>query len=761
MIKKMLVPMLVALSISSVNVFADTNTSLTQSKENLVGQTYEVVKKPHQFFALPNSYFEDENGVEREEFKEDKAGQESINRLVTKTKDKYEIALAHEDGKYTYLDSANSNKEVESKFKEESRKHQSFAAMPVILNNSGQVVYSKKSMGRIVKYKNGQPAGFKYITNIYSSPNLTNEFTYVNAGYVDDVPIIEDRGNAAKIEIAGYEGWVNKDKASGNYDLVVVPLNQAKNPSYYIVKDGELKHYISTNLVDTSEGGYFVTIGPAPDFLKSNVKYYSYDGQYFYRDLSTLIGDLQNGNHNNSVNVNNKFYAYYMYLPFRSKTTFTADELNTFINRKTKPNSKLRGTGQAFINAQNKYGSNALLMLGLAANESAWGTSKIALEKNNLFGLNAVDSSPGQSANYFKSAEQCIDEFAKYYISRGYSDPEDWRYFGGYLGNKESGANVQYASDPFWGEKAGQYAYIIDYWTSGKGIAGLEDFNHYQLGVFTKSGTVKNKDKVSLYDVKNMNTDNVEKIGATTVVLNRNKVDYYGNSSYVINPVVTEPVIKNGKPTTFSGDYNWKENGYISASDIKFINTGKYSTEPVGKWKDVNGTWYYEVLGKNATGWHYIDGYWYHFDSNGKMQTGWQEIGGYWYYLRSNGTMRIGWEKINGEWYYFESNGVMQTGWQEIGGHWYYFRSNGTMRIGWEKINREWYYFESNGVMQTGWQKINNTWYYFRSSGIMRIGWEKFPEGWYYFDNNGAMVTGSRKINNVMYYFENSGLMRE
>ena len=43
--------------------------------------------------------------------------------------------------------------------------------------------------------------------------------------------------------------------------------------------------------------------------------------------------------------------------------------------------------------------------------------------------------------------------FAKYYISRGYSDPEDWRYFGGYLGNKGSGANVKYASDPFWGEK--------------------------------------------------------------------------------------------------------------------------------------------------------------------------------------------------------------------------------------------------------------------------------------------------------------------
>ena len=40
----------------------------------------------------------------------------------------------------------------------------------------------------------------------------------------------------------------------------------------------------------------------------------------------------------------------------------------------------------AFIENQNKYGTNALLMIGVAANESAWGCSRIAAEKNNLFG---------------------------------------------------------------------------------------------------------------------------------------------------------------------------------------------------------------------------------------------------------------------------------------------------------------------------------------------------------------------------------------
>ncbi|EGT3616176.1 cell wall-binding protein [Clostridium perfringens] len=766
MIKKFIVATAVVLSITSINVWAveKVNDNTDKSKaSDLVGETYEIVKKPNMFFAVPYNNaetYKDENGIEREEFKKDKEGQESINRLVTKTKSKYEIALAHEDGKYTYLDSANTKEEAEKKVEEESKKYNSFAAMPVVLNDSGQVTYSEKSMGRLVKYKNGSPAGYGEITNIYANPNLTNDFTYINHGYVDDVPVIEDRGNVAKIEVAGYEGWVNKDTSSGNYDLVIVPLNQVKNPSYYVVRDGELIHYISSDLTNYSEGGYEVVIGPAPNFLSENVKYYSYDNRYFYKDLSTLIDDLQNDNHNNSVNANNPFYSYYMYLPFRSKTTFTAEELNNFINKKTVSNSKLRGTGQAFIDAQNKYGANALLLLGLAANESAWGTSQIAQQKNNLFGINAIDSSPGSSANSFETVEGCINDFAKYYISRGYSDPEDWRYFGGYLGNKGGGANVKYASDPFWGEKAGQNAYIADYWTSGKGISGLEDYNYYQLGIYTGSSSVTNKDNEKLYNVSGLYTANVEKIGATTILTSKEKIDHNGKDCYVINPVRTTPVIENGSAVAFPGSYDWNDKGFTNASNIKLINNGKYSEDVIGKWELKDGVWYYYVGEKYTTGLKLIDGHWYYFNQNGAMQTGWQEIDGNWHYFRPDGNMRIGWEEINGYWYYFGNDGVMQTGWQEVGGIWYYFRPDGNMKIGWEEIDGYWYYFNKDGVMQTGWQEVGGIWYYFRPDGNMKIGWEKINGYWYYFNKDGVMQTGWQTIDDKKYYFRPDGNMK-
>ncbi|ELC8367311.1 glucosaminidase domain-containing protein [Clostridium perfringens] len=767
MIKKFILATVITLSVTSINVLASENVndkSDESKSSSLVGETYEIVKEPNMFFSIPGDNVEsykDENGIEREEFKKDKEGQESINRLVTKTKSKYEIALAHENGKYTFLDSANTKEEAEKKVENASEKYNTFSAMPVVLNDSGQVAYSEKSMGRLVKYKNGSPAGYGEITNIYANPNLTNDFTYINHGYVDDVPIIEDRGNVAKIEVGGYEGWVNKDTSSGNYDLVIVPLNQVKNPSYYIVRDGELIHYISSDLTNYSEGGYEVVIGPAPNFLSENVKYYSYDNKYFYKDLSTLIGDLQNDNHNNSVNANNPFYPYYMYLPFRSKTTFTAEELNNFIAKKTKSYSKLRGTGQAFIDAQNKYGANALLLLGLAANESAWGTSQIAQQKNNLFGINAIDSSPGASANSFETVEGCINDFAKYYISRGYSDPEDWRYFGGYLGNKGSGANVKYASDPFWGEKAGQNAYIADYWASGKGIASLKDYNYYQLGIYTGASSVTNKDNEKLYDVGGLYTERVEKIGATTILTSKEKINNNGKECYEINPVRTTPVISNGSPVAFKGPYDWNDKGFVDASKVKLINEGKYSENVIGKWVMNEGIWYYYLGEKYAIGLKFIDVYWYYFNQNGEMQIGWQKIDGNWYYFRPDGNMKIGWEEINGYWYYFNEDGVMQTGWQEIGGKWYYFRPDGNMRIGWEEINGYWYYFNGDGVMQTGWQELGGKWYYFRPDGNMKIGWEKINGCWYYFNGDGVMLTGTQKIDGVIYNFKDNGMLIE
>ena len=59
---------------------------------------------------------------------------------------------------------------------------------------------------------------------------------------------------------------------------------------------------------------------------------------------------------------------------------------------------KRPGVAEAFIRAQDEYGVSALALLALGCLESAWGTSHIAVDKQNLFGWGAVDSNPYDGA---------------------------------------------------------------------------------------------------------------------------------------------------------------------------------------------------------------------------------------------------------------------------------------------------------------------------------------------------------------------------
>ena len=196
--------------------------------------------------------------------------------------------------------------------------------------------------------------------------------------------------------------------------------------------------------------------------IKIKNYYYSYDGHYFYTDYAVMIEDYQNGNRNRSINASQPYYNYFQYLPLRSESNYSAEELNAMIQSRTGGSGKLVNTANIMMKMQNTYGVNALTILSVAANESGWGKSSIAQNKNNLFGLNAIDASPSQSANSYASVESCIKDFAETYMSKRYLRAGYTYYKGGFLGNKASGINVSYASDPYWGEKAAAIMWGLD-----------------------------------------------------------------------------------------------------------------------------------------------------------------------------------------------------------------------------------------------------------------------------------------------------------
>ena len=293
---------------------------------------------------------------------------------------------------------------------------------------------------------------------------------YFNYKYGGDAAYIRTEGSGAQesviCKIAGVVMKVNKEQF---VEQIVAYQNQII--SYYYVKDNtylmhNYTYYSGTTLKERS-----ICIGYKPGYLMKEIKYYSYDGHYFYSQFETMISDYRNNTYANAVNVNAPYYNYYQYLSMHSTANCTAEQYDAYVASKA-TSSKMRNKGSAFVATQNKYTINSLIMFGVAGNESAWGTSDIANSKNNLFGLDAVDSNTG-NADVFHTVETCIEDFAYSWIHKGYLNGKNWKYRGPHLGDKRSGINVKYASDPYWGEKAA--ANCFD--------AGKSDYGRYALGI--------------------------------------------------------------------------------------------------------------------------------------------------------------------------------------------------------------------------------------------------------------------------------------
>ena len=314
----------------------------------------------------------------------------------------------------------------------------------------------------VVNFNTGKGGTTKYSGDGYTSGSYGADAAYLGM----------DKNGDIRFMLAGVKATVDKDLVE-----LVEYSDVADHVSYYKVSNGKLYHYISQNL--NKKTASTINNGPAPSYLKSGTKYYSYDGHYFYDDYSVMSADYQNGSHDSAVNSGEKFTNYFQFLDMNKSTAYSADELESILNKAMKnagidpSSSKLTGTAGIFIKYQEKYGVNALLSLGIAINESGWGTSGIANKKNNLFGLNAVDSSPGESANYFETVDDCIREFMDKWMARGYLKDGSWKNYGEFLGNKDEGINVKYASDPYWGEKAAAHAWNLDTLGGSRDYLGL------------------------------------------------------------------------------------------------------------------------------------------------------------------------------------------------------------------------------------------------------------------------------------------------
>lgn len=281
---------------------------------------------------------------------------------------------------------------------------------------------------------------------------LVEKATNENAAYYQVVPVTANIYNADGEKLSyisqGSVVWLDKDRKSDDKRLAITisglsgymktedlqALDASKDFIPYYESDGHrFYHYVAQNAS--------IPVSSHLSDMEVGKKYYSADGLHFY-----------------GFNLENPF----LFKDLTEATNYSAEDLDKVFSLLNIDNSLLENKGATFKEAEEHYHINALYLLAHSALESDWGRSKIAKDKNNFFGITAYDTTPYLSAKTFDDVDKGILGATKWikenYIDRGRT----------FLGNKASGMNVEYASDPYWGEKIASVMMKINEKLGGK-----------------------------------------------------------------------------------------------------------------------------------------------------------------------------------------------------------------------------------------------------------------------------------------------------
>ena len=281
---------------------------------------------------------------------------------------------------------------------------------------------------------------------------LGEKATNENSAYYQVVPVTANVYNADGEKLSyisqGSVVWLDKDRKSDDKRLAITisglsgymktedlqALDASKDFIPYYESDGHrFYHYVAQNAS--------IPVAAHLSDMEVGKKYYSADGLHF-----------------DGFKLENPF----LFKDLTEATNYSPEDLDKVFSLLNIDNSLLENKGTTFKEAEEHYHINALYLLAHSALESDWGRSKIAKDKNNFFGITAYDTTPYLSAKTFDDVDKGILGATKWikenYIDRGRT----------FLGNKASGMNVEYASDPYWGEKIASVMMKINEKLGGK-----------------------------------------------------------------------------------------------------------------------------------------------------------------------------------------------------------------------------------------------------------------------------------------------------
>ena len=312
----------------------------------------------------------------------------------------------------------------------------------------------------ITKYKNNAslPKGTLQVTQEgrKGKQQITTKKTYENDQLIGEEQV------SAKITKAAVNKIVEVGTGSGrasNYEVKVGDtvyvtsdrLSVMVEPSEQSQKIATLSQNDELKVLELQGEWYRIRSGSTVGYVK--------------REATTYRNYAQEEAENNSSNINTStsqkskselLSTLSFGMALNKPSGLTLEQFKTVLSDSKDKNKIFEQNAEYFYYIEKEYNINGVFVAAVGIHESAWGTSKIAQEKYNLFGYGAYDSNPYNGAYTFSDYSECIDLLARVFV-KYYLNPAGTSIYGGetasgkyYNGPTLSGINQKYATDKNW-----------------------------------------------------------------------------------------------------------------------------------------------------------------------------------------------------------------------------------------------------------------------------------------------------------------------
>ena len=299
------------------------------------------------------------------------------------------------------------------------------------------------------------PKGVSYVIQEgrKGTQKITKKRIYKDGELISEEQIsaIVTKSSLTKIvEIGGANYTVNyKVKVGDTVYVTSDRLAVMTEPSEESTKVATLKTNDQLEVKQITDGWYYINCNNTIGWVKQECTTYQMPKQEETTQNST--------NQTQTASTKQQLLSKLSFdMKLNQPSGLTLEQFKKILTDSKDKNKIFENNAEYFYYIEKQYQINGVFVAAVGIHESAWGTSQIALNKNNLFGYGAYDSNTYNGAYSFSNYAESIDLLARVFV-KYYLNPKGTNIYGGekavgtyYTSSTLTGINNKYATDKNW-----------------------------------------------------------------------------------------------------------------------------------------------------------------------------------------------------------------------------------------------------------------------------------------------------------------------